>query len=254
MGVTRFSAETIATLLREKGIATMPELLAALGTNVERTVFRKLNELSYHTSYSHRGRYYVLDDDADFDPLGLWSCESVWFSSYGTLLSTAEAIVGAGEQGCFVEELDNTLHVMTKDALRRLVSDGRLARERVGGQYLYCSADLDTKRRQLLGRKTLAADRSMGAPLPDADMMPDELKAAIILFFSLLDEKMRRLYTGIESLKLGHGGDRKVADLFGVAPGTVARGRSQLLSRDIEVDRVRRTGAGRPALEKKRRK
>jgi hypothetical protein len=30
-----------------------------LGTEADITVFRKLKELSYHTSYSHRGRFYL---------------------------------------------------------------------------------------------------------------------------------------------------------------------------------------------------
>ena len=34
-------------------------------------------------------------------------------------------------------------------------------------------------------------------------------------------------------------------------PGTVARGRKQLLAQDIERERVRRPGGGRPPLEKK---
>ena len=81
--------------------------------------------------------------------------------------------------------------------------------------------------------------------------VPDELKAAIILFFSLLDERQRRLYAGLESLKLGYGGDTRIADLLGLDPGTVAQGRRQLLSRDVEVERVRRKGAGRKPVEKK---
>jgi hypothetical protein len=36
---------------------------------------------------------------------------------------------------------------------------------------------------------------------------PEELKAAILLFYSLLDEQQRRLFAGLESIKLGHGGD-----------------------------------------------
>lgn len=254
MSATRFSAETLANLLREQKIATMPELSTALGTTVERTVFRKLLELAYHTSYSHRGRYYTLDELTEFDTQGLWSYESVWFSTHGTLLSTAEAIVETSEQGRFVDELDNLLHVATKDAVRKLFCDGRLAREKVSGQYLYCSVKPATRRRQLLMRDAQRTQIAVGDALLDADLMPDELKAAIILFFSLLDEKMRRLYAGLESLKLGHGGDRRIADLLGLAPGTVARGRSQLLSRDIEVGRTRRAGAGRPTLEKKHRK
>jgi hypothetical protein len=39
-----------------------------------------------------------------------------------------------------------------------------------------------------------------------------EVKAAILLFYSLFDEQQRRLYPGLESLKLGRGGDRQLAD------------------------------------------
>ena len=37
----------------------------------------------------------------------------------------------------------------------------------------------------------------------------DELKTAILLFSSLLDEQLRRLYAGLEALKLGPSGDRR---------------------------------------------
>ena len=81
MRSSEFSAASIATLLRQQKIATLPELMAALGTDARRTVFRKLKDLSYRTSYSHRGRYYTLDDVAEFDELGLWAYEAVWFPS-----------------------------------------------------------------------------------------------------------------------------------------------------------------------------
>ena len=84
--------------------------------------------------------------------------------------------------------------------------------------------------------------------------MPDELKAAIVLFYSLLDEKLRRLYAGLEALKLGRGGDRKVADFLGLDPGTVARSRGELLAQDVEIDRVRKAGGGRRPTEKTHRR
>ena len=55
-------------------------------------------------------------------------------------------------------------------------------------------------------------------------MLPVELKAAIVLFYSLLDEKQRRLYAGVEAMKLGHGGDQQIAELLGMDPSTVAMG------------------------------
>jgi hypothetical protein len=81
----------------------------------------------------------------------------------------------------------------------------------------------------------------------------DETKAAIILFFSTLDERQRRLYAGLESLRLGYGGDRGIAELTGLDVHTIAKGRSELLERDVHVARIRRPGAGRPPLGKKRR-
>ena len=52
-------AAALAALLRRQRIATMAELKAALGTTVDMTVFRKLRALGYHSSYSHRGRFYT---------------------------------------------------------------------------------------------------------------------------------------------------------------------------------------------------
>ena len=59
--------------------------------------------------------------------------------------------------------------------------------------------------------------------------MPEELRAAIVLFASLLDERQRRLFAGLESLKCGWGGARRIAQLLGIDPSTVATGRRQLV-------------------------
>jgi len=164
MPTTRCTTEPIVNLLREQKIATMPELMAVLGA-VERTVFRKLKELPYHASYSHRGRYYTLTEVADFDSLGLWSYKSVRFSLRGTLQATVEAIVNGSERGHFVDELDSALHVATKDVLRKLTTDGRLSRENVGEHYLYCSAEPAAMRRQMAARRSYRESPSAGDPL-----------------------------------------------------------------------------------------
>ena len=48
-----YHPEDLARVLRRTKIATMPELKKALGTKVDVTVFRKLKQLAYRTSYSH---------------------------------------------------------------------------------------------------------------------------------------------------------------------------------------------------------
>jgi hypothetical protein len=88
--------------------------------------------------------------------------------------------------------------------------------------------------------------------LAKAEVVSDELKAAIVLFSSMLDEKQRRLYAGLESLKLGYGGDQRIAEFIGMDPHTVAKGRRELLEQDLEIDRTRKAGGGRKPLENKR--
>src|SRR5205814_5088303 len=80
---------------------------------------------------------------------------------------------------------------------------------------------------------------------------PNELQAAILLFYSLLDEQQRRLFAGLESIKLGHGGDTVLAEFLGLDPHTVARGRQQLLNQNVATGRTRRSGGGRKPVEKK---
>ena len=254
MAAERYRSEALRKLLRKRKIATMAELKEALGTEVDVTVFRKLRELSYRTSYSHRGGYYTLDETARFDQLGLWSFRSVWFSRPGTLLATAEACVEASESGYYASELENVLHVGVKDALRKLTGDKKLAREKVAGRYLYCSATPSTRKQQLAARQVRQADPAGLGFGGVGRVLPDELKAAIVLFYSLLDEKQRRLYAALESMKWGHGGDARIAELLGLHPGTVAKGRRELLDRDVEIEQTRRKGGGRKPLEKKRRR
>lgn len=251
MRTESFHADDLAKALRRSKIATMPELKRALGTNVDVTVFRKLRQLAYRTSYSHRGSYYTLDETAQFDQNGLWSFNSVWFSRLGTLLDTAEAFVEYSPAGHFVEELDHLLHVGTKEPLLRLVQHERVTRQSVEGLYLYCSRNPVLRERQLLARRLLQAEPSLAGGWTRADLVSDELKAAIVLFSSMLNEKQRRLYAGLESLKLGYGGDQRIAEFIGMDPHTVAKGRRELLQQDLEIDRIRKAGGGRKPLEKK---
>lgn len=250
----KYSANKLVRLFRVRKIATMEELKEALGTDADMTVFRKLQELDYRTSYSDRGSYYTLPAIAEFDELGLWSFRSIWFSKNGTLLSTAEACVNESGAGYFVSELQSILHVSVKNALGKLHREGRIAREKVGGTYLYCAVDARSRKEQLRARHVYESE-VVSTPMPVGSgvrALPDELKAAIVLFFSLLDEQQRRLYAGLESLKLGHGGDQKMAELLGLDVGTVGRGRKELLAQDVDTERVRKAGGGRPSAEKKR--
>ncbi|MCX6922811.1 MAG: hypothetical protein NT154_06305 [Verrucomicrobia bacterium] len=63
---------------------------------------------------------------------------------------------------------------------------------------------------------------------------------------SLLDERQRRLFAALESLRIGRGGDEAVARATGMDPHTIAKGRQELHARD----RARRPGGGRKCVKK----
>jgi hypothetical protein len=150
----------------------------------------------------------------------------VWFSRWGNLLTTLEALVHGAPQGYFAHELQQVLHVEVKDAPRQLVEQRRMARQQVNGRFVYCSQDAALRRRQALARQALS-----GIPgSVSAEVFPEELKASLILFSRLLDERQRRLYAGLESLKLGRGGDQRLAALLQLDAHTVARRQTALLA------------------------
>jgi hypothetical protein len=248
MRPTIFSTEPMLRLLRHTKIATLDQLSDALGSASPITVFRKLDQLHYRTSYSHRGRYYTLDRIARFDNSGLWSHDAVWFSRFGTLVDTAAAFVHRSPSGYFVTELDQALHVSVQDTLLQLVNQDRLARQLVSGLYLYCSADPALQQRQLRARQAASTSAVAATKLLDADS--EVVKAGILLFYSLLDEQQRRLFAGLEALR--HDNDRLIADLFDMDPHTVAQGRRALIHQQVLRGRLRRPGGGRKATGKKR--
>jgi hypothetical protein len=150
--------------------------------------------------------------------------------------------------GYSAAELDNALHVATRGSLLLLVERGLLKRQRVGGHFIYVCADPAQRRRQLSARGKIAR---IGVGGVSTEVLEHEVKAAIVLFFDCLDERQRRLFAGLEALKIGRGGDARVAALLGVDPHTVSKGRVELLGGDIDPTRIRRPGGGRPATEKK---
>lgn len=253
MRTITFSSAVLRTFLQRRKVATMPELREVLGTTVDMTVLRKLQPLGYVSSYSQRGRFYTLREVAQFDARGLFGLGEARFSRFGSLLDTAEHFVVHSSAGYFTAELNRELGVETKEALLTLVRRDRVAREEVGGQYLHCATDAQLRRVQLQHRR-------QGVDLPAASQsmrtvpIDDEAKAALLLFFATLNERQRRLYAGVESLRLGHGGDRRIAELTGLDVHTVARGRQELLAQDVELERIRTAGAGRVRVEKKRRR
>ena len=148
MNKTKYLLQDMRDFFDAHKIATLDQLKAVLGNPARCTLFRKLAQLEYLSSYSHRGKFYSLRSIAQFTESGLWSCRSVWFSRFGNLLKTAQSLITQSEAGYSAAELKNILHVQTKHALTHLVRCELLERKKIDSVYVYLSVENAVARKQ----------------------------------------------------------------------------------------------------------
>ncbi len=245
MRTETYSAQTIKDFMRSHIVVTLQQIQKAIGHGSRRTVFRKFAQLDYLSSYSHGGKYYTLVETVQFDKHGLWEHNGIHFSKHGTLGDTAVALVSESSDGLYCAELDEIAGVSCGSTLAKLCVSMRLDRKKVDGRYLYCAADKEINARQLRARTAAVVAR------PVKRKTDEESGKMISLFFDTLNERQRRLYAGLESARLGHGGDAQMAHALQLDPATVSRGRHELLSGEVIKDRIRKPGGGRKRIEKK---
>ena len=157
MRTLQFSSEDLRSFFFDHTIGTMEQLKDVLGTSVDMTIYRKLRQLSYLTSYSHHGKYYTLEELTDFDSFGLWQFDVAHFSKYGTLLKTAQMLIEQSDKGYSVSELRVRLGVDVKEALLQLYKEHRVNREEIAGRYVMAADGARSAVRRSLGSSTAPA-------------------------------------------------------------------------------------------------
>lgn len=157
------SAKALRSLFRRFLVADIDELFRTLDTRSRMSVFRRLREVGYRSSYTHSGRYYTLEDIPRFNERGLWFHQDVGFSRCGTLKSTLIALVDTEPVGFTHEELEGLLHLRVHNTLLDLVRVGRVGRDPFDGAYLYVSPSLERAAEQKEKRRK---GRCAPAPLP----------------------------------------------------------------------------------------
>ncbi len=226
-----FSAAAVEDVLRRLRVATMPQLVEALGAPSKRTVYRKLRELDALSSYTHSGRYYTLRDSASFDGVGIWVHGEIRFSVHGTLRATVESLTEEAPRGWYASELDELVGVRSAGVLRDLVRTGRLSCVDVDGRSLYCAVDPDRQQRQV------AARHAEKETFPKLLRKPNPLIAvATRNFMRVLDEPQQRMFAGMVSLMYGPAGDRIAAKCLRMSRKTIAECRRELESGPVGLD------------------
>jgi len=138
-------------------ILTVEELSRRLDAS-RSTILRRLHEHGYHSSYNHSGRFLTIPEITEFDSHGLWTFKTARFSRHGNLKDTIEHFVGSSEAGLKHQELAELLAVRVHNPLLDLVEDGKVARQRIGGSYVYLSPKTRAQKQQAKRRFALVKE------------------------------------------------------------------------------------------------
>ncbi|MBI4679573.1 MAG: hypothetical protein HY748_18525 [Elusimicrobia bacterium] len=157
---TRQAKSALYKLFQRTPVVALAELYRTLKTRSRMSVFRRMKEVGYLSSYTHTCRYYTLRRIPQFDSFGLWHYRDVGFSRAGTLKGAVVDIVGSSPAGRTPRELHELLRVRVNNALLDLTRAGKVRREPSGGERsLYLSADEARAAEQLARRLQGAATK-----------------------------------------------------------------------------------------------
>jgi hypothetical protein len=113
------------------------------------TILRRLGEHGYYSSYNHSGKFLTIAEVAEFDSRGIWSFKAARFSKHGNLRETVAHFVSASQAGLNHAELTTLLGVRVHNPLFDLVDDGSVARQRIGGSYVYLNSKVRARKQQV---------------------------------------------------------------------------------------------------------
>lgn len=82
------------------------------------------------------------------------------------------------------------------------------------------------------------------------DKYNENVEFSMRMFFETLNEKDRRRYAAIETLKLGDGGQQYICKILGCDPATIRRGMHEIQEGIMPGERIRGIGGGKKKLLK----
>jgi hypothetical protein len=151
------SPETLLKLFESKPVVVFEDIQRALDNASRATCFRYLQQVSYHRSYNHNGRYYTRKDPTRYDRFGLFSYDGIFFSRDTTLGETIRRLVWASEAGWTQRELQDVLRVRVQVVLLTTFQHGKVDRAKVHGFYVYLHPDPAVGEAQLAQRRERVA-------------------------------------------------------------------------------------------------
>ncbi len=185
--------DSTAIFQRSK-VATVEGLTARLQCSLP-TVRRRLKKWHAYTSYNKNGRYYTIPQIPEFDRYGLWKYGNIFFSRYGTLKNTINALIHQSTAGLSAFDLDDLVGVSTHSSLSQFKDNASFYREKHRGIYIYFSSQCDISEQQKCAREKLNQ-------LAAKHELPSD-KHAVVILAEFIKEPTHKYITAVESMCYG---------------------------------------------------
>lgn len=158
------AGDALRRLFTRHLVVDLPVLFRVLDTQSRMSVFRRLRELGYQTSFTHGGRYYTLSGLPEFNDVGLWFVGGIGFSRVGGLKETVVHLVEQSRAGLSYSELRSIASVRVENALAVLVRHCRVERRRVDHLSVYLAVDPEHGAQQLVERMSQPPGMQIAEP------------------------------------------------------------------------------------------
>lgn len=156
------STKALKRLFRRFPATDLDALSRTLDTKSRMSIFRRLKDLGYFSSYTHAGSFYTLAHIPQFDDYGLWMHQGIGFSKEGTLKATLLKLVDTAPSGFTHTELKQLLRVKVHNTLLGLVREDHIRREHIEQAYLYISTEPGEAAEQISRRRMQLAESDKG--------------------------------------------------------------------------------------------
>ena len=163
----------LQNFFKKNKIAQMDELFLLLKTTSRMTVFRRLQELNYLSSFTDAGRYYTLKSIPNFDGNGIWFCGRIGFSNYGNLKETICYLIYQSKTGKMHSELEKQLQIRVHNPLLDLVRSNKITRQSFDKNFLYLNCEPEKAQGQINYRQHNQTE------CPD-EVLPDSLVIEVL--------------------------------------------------------------------------
>lgn len=150
----RIQPEKIVQFVQESKVTTTTQLTKKFNCS-KKTIFRILKQEGYRTSYNRNSSGITLDEIPKFDDRGLWEHQGYYFSRWGKIKETIQALVNKSKAGLSAAELKRILHVQVYHHLTACARNGMIIRDTSATIPIYYSERREKGQEQQNERKAL---------------------------------------------------------------------------------------------------